>query len=353
MIYIVLLLLVLVGAVFFWITQYQLPRTAAFRESKSRVPIWFGQGEIVLWNPGQTFAFLKNKRVQDIGSSDGGFRNIYAYRNEEAIGPIPLQTALFSWNDENVLTRDGQPLQMSIGVWWKVENVEKYVFNIYSDQSSLRAQANPYVSSGAPKNPIQVAQVQPKSGAARFDSVNLHQIADQWLRVLVESTVRQRVNQLAVADVVSSQAMEFLKMTHDSQSQGDAPRGLTIFDAALADALREVQTKSSDFGLLVEKMEVQHVYLPKKIQDAINETRIAFLAPIRGEREAEAQRISLEKLVSVLGRDNVALNQIMSNLKNANIVTPLPVFQPMLDKFNALSNSAQNTSPPPLPPPEP
>jgi regulator of protease activity HflC (stomatin/prohibitin superfamily) len=352
MIFVVLLFLVLTAAVFLWLTQYSLPRTAAFRESKSRVPIWFGQGEIVLWNPGQTFAFLKNKRVHDIGSSGGGFRNVYPFRNEEAIGPIPLQTALFSWNDGNVLTRDGQPLQMSIGVWWKVENVEKYVFNIYSDQSSLRTQLNPYVSSGAPKNPVQVAQAQPKSGAARFDSVNLHQIADQWLRVVVESTIRQHVNQLAVADVVSSQAMEFLKMTHGSQPQGDVARGVTIFDAALADALREIQTKSSDFGLLVEKMEVQHVYLPKSIQDAINETRIAFLAPIKGEREAEAQRISLEKLVSVLGKDNVALNQIMSNLKNANIVTPLPVFQPLADKFNALSNSEQATPAPTLPPPQ-
>ena len=40
-------------------------------------------------------------------------KSVFAFRNEEAIGPIPLQTSLFSWNDDNVLTRDGQPLRMS------------------------------------------------------------------------------------------------------------------------------------------------------------------------------------------------------------------------------------------------
>ena len=112
----------------------------------------------------------------------------------------------------------------------------------------------------------------------------------------------------------------------------------TFFEHALEQALRDVQSKALDFGLDAEKMEVQHVYLPEKIQDAINETRIAFLAPIRGEREAEAARIHLEKLVTVLGRDNVALNQIMSNLKNANFVTPLPIFQPIAEKLNAISH---------------
>jgi regulator of protease activity HflC (stomatin/prohibitin superfamily) len=319
-----------------WLTQYWLPRTAAFRESRNRVRIWFGQGEIVLWNPGQTFAFLRNKKMAQIGDSSGGLQSIYAFRNEEAIGPISLQTTLFTWNDDNVLTRDGQPLRMSIGVWWKVLDVEKYVFRIYSEDAAQKVQNVAYVPTSYPTLPDQVAHVQPKSGAARFDSVQLHRIADQWLRVLVESTVRHHLNQLAVADVVSSQAMEFLKMADLSLQSADEVKSHTVFEHAIEAALRDVQAKALDFGLGAEKMEVQHVYLPEKIQDAINETRIAFLAPIRSEREAEAARIHLEKLVTVLGRDNVALNQIMSNLKNANFLTPLPVFQPIADKLNAV-----------------
>ena len=286
--------------------------------------------------------------VSYIGDDQGGMRNVYPFRNQEAIGPIPLQTALFTWKDDNVLTRDGQPLQMGLGVWCRVQDVEKYIFKIYSDESVLRTQVSPYVPANYAKYPSQVAARQPISGSSRFDSINLHNIADQWLRVLVESTVRQRINQLAVADVVSSQAMDFLRSTDGPQPTDE--RNINLFDSAIAEALHDIRSKALDFGLAAERMEVQHVYLPKSIQDAINETRIAFLAPIRGEREAEAARIGLEKLVSVLGRDNVALNQIMSNLKGSNIVTPLPMFQPLVEKMNDLGKRRDE---PPLPPPLP
>ena len=339
MVALVIVLLIIVGII--CLTQYWMPRTAAFRDSKSRVRIWFGQGEIVLWNPGQTFAFLKNKKLEQVGSGDGGFRTVYAMKNEEAIGPIPLQTALFTWNDENVLTRDGQPLRMSIGVWWKVSNVEKYVFKIYNESQQIRTVAQPYVSANYAMSPTQVAANLPKAGAARFDSTTLHDVADQWLRVMTESSVRSRVNRLAVADVVSAQAMEFLQT---SGSNDAAPSdGRSIFESVLSDVRNEIQTKASEFGLSVDQLEVQHVYLPPVIQDAINETRIAFLAPIKGERESEAVRISLEKLVSVLGRDNVALNQIMSNLKNANFITPLPIMQPLMDKMSAITTNGALT----------
>lgn len=336
MFFAVLLLLTVLVIAFIWLTQYWLPRSAAFRDSKNRVRVWFGQGEIVLWNPGQTFAFLRNKKLMQIGGSNGGLQFVSALRREEAIGPISLQTALFTWDDDNVLTRDGQPLRMSIGVWWKVVDVEKYVFRMYSEDAALATQNDPYVPTNYSTLPNQVYRVQPKSGAVRFDSVQLHKIADRWLRVLVESTIRHRINQLAVADVVSSQAMEFLKMADSTLTSAGDIKSHTIREHALEEALRDVQAKALEFGFGAVKMEVRHVYLPEKIQDAINETRIAFLAPIRGEREAEAARIHLEKLVTVLGRDNVALNQIMSNLKNANFLTPLPIFQPIADKLNAV-----------------
>jgi regulator of protease activity HflC (stomatin/prohibitin superfamily) len=334
--FILILLLLVVGFIVF--TQYWMPRTAAFRDSRSRVRIWFGQGEIVLWNPGQTFAFLRNKQLAEVGSEHGGFRTVFAMKNEEAIGPISLQTALFTWNDDNVLTRDGQPLRMSIGVWWKVADVPKYVFKIYNESQQVQTISQPYVAKNYAVGPGQVATTLPQSGSARFDSTTLHDVADRWLRVLTESSVRSRVNRLAVSDVVSAQAMEFLQASGTDQSTLAESRSL--FESVLAEVRQEIQSKASDFGLSVDQLEVQHVYLPQIIQDAINETRIAFLAPIKGERESEAVRISLEKLVSVLGRDNVALNQIMSNLKGANFITPMPMMQPIFDKFNATQSSS-------------
>jgi len=65
-------LLVFAGAAFLvcW-ALYWGPRARAFRLGQSRVPVWFGIGTLVLWNPGETIVFLRNKRVRDVGDSGG------------------------------------------------------------------------------------------------------------------------------------------------------------------------------------------------------------------------------------------------------------------------------------------
>ena len=107
---ILVLLFAAAAAAVLWYLQYWKPKVSAYRTGGNRVPIWFGSGELILWNPGQSFAFLRNKQLSAVGDKRGGFRTIYAYRGEEAIGPIQLQSALFNWEDQSVLTRDGQIL---------------------------------------------------------------------------------------------------------------------------------------------------------------------------------------------------------------------------------------------------
>lgn len=313
-----------------WYTQYWRPRVLAYRTGANRVTIWFGSGELILWNPGQSFAFLRNKQIAKIGDRQGGIRAIYAYRGEEAIGPIQLQSALFDWEDQSVLTRDGQVLSIKIGAWWRVLNVEKYVFEIYAETRGGTGIRPGATGLGGSRN-------------AAFDSVQVHQIADRWLRVITESTIRTKVNSLTVADVVSAQAMQFLQYSAEGRlSAKDSATG--TFEAAILSVLGDVQDKAREFGLEVERLEVQHVQLPKEIQDAINETRVAFLAPIRSEREAEAQRITLEKLISVLGKDTVGLNEIMKNLQNANFVAPMNFLQPVFDSAMKKSEEPRKKS---------
>ena len=186
-----------------------------------------------------------------------------------------------------------------------------------------------------------------RSMNAQFDTSSMHRIADQWLRVITESTVRAKINNLAVSDVVSAQAMQFLKHATDGIALTDTATVAGTFEAAILDVLGEIQRKALEFGVQVERIEVPHVLLPPDIQNAINETRVAFLAPIRGEREAEAARIKLEKLVSVLGKDTVGLNEIMKNFKHANLMTPLSFMQPLMDnisrKADAIPITPDNT----------
>lgn len=84
---------------------------------------------------------------------------------------------------------------------------------------------------------------------------------------------------------------------------------------------------------------MQRVQLPADIQRAINETRIAFLSPIRSEREAEATKVRLEKLGPVLGMDTVALNELLKNFQHANFMTPMSFLQPLFEKMENQSSS--------------
>jgi regulator of protease activity HflC (stomatin/prohibitin superfamily) len=334
--FLVLILMTGIAGGICWYTQFWQPKLRAFRDGLGRVPIWFGQGEMVFWNPGQTFAFLKNKQLHSVGDAQGGFRAVYPYRGEQAIGPIQLQSALFNWEDASVLTRDGQNLAVKVGVWWKVVDAEKYIFHIYSDPSTdlqvgntlgAQAPAQPRPGSGVAAGSTGFGYSQ----SAQFNTSTMHRIADQWLRVITESTIRAKINSLAVSEVVSAQAMQFLRQAMDGNSTIDGS-ATTTFEAAILTVLSDIQRKALEFGVGVERLEVQHIHLPQEIQDAITETRIAFLAPIKGEQEAEAIRIKLEKLSSVLGKDTVGLNEIMKNFQHANFLTPATFMQPIFDK---------------------
>ena len=321
-----------------WYTQFWRPKLRAFRDGLSRVSIWFGQGEMVFWNPGQTFAFLRNKQLHSVGDAQGGYRAVYPYRGEQAIGPIQLQSALFNWEDTSVLTRDGQNLGVKVGVWWKVADAEKYIFHIYSDPNTDLQVGNTLGNStgvqGRPGSGVAAGATGfGYSQSAQFNTSTMHRIADQWLRVITESTIRAKINSLAVSEVVSAQAMQFLRQAMDGRPETESS-ATTTFEAAILTVLTDIQRKALEFGVGVERLEVQHIHLPQEIQDAITETRIAFLAPIKGEREAEAIRIKLEKLASVLGKDTVGLNEVMKNFQNANFLTPATFMQPLFDKVS-------------------
>lgn len=323
--------LLIVGIIVFlallWLWTYWLPRARAFKHGLKRVSVYFGIGELILWNPGETFAFLRNKRLDHVGDQNGGLRLIFPIAGLEAVGPIPLQLALYNWEDQKVLTRDGQPLFIRVGVWWKVEDAPKFVFQIYSDKA---------LSSEVSNN------------QAKLNPVLIHHIADSWLKVTAESTIRAKINSMAVADVVSSQAMQFLRYQDAGESEEQAITN--SFEAAILSVQDQIEQKCHSFGIQVTRLEVQRVQLPTDIQRAINETRIAFLSPIRSEREAEAAKVRLEKLGPLLGMDTLALNELLRNFQHANFMTPMSFLQPLFDKVdNKSATAAQASSPRPLP----
>lgn len=269
----------------------------------------------MLWNPGETFVFQKNKKFHDIGDTDGGMRTISWFRGEQFVGPIPMRTGLLDWEDLQVLTREAQPLAIKVAVWWKISDPKAYAFQISTDRppsSQTRASNN-----------------------LLLDDAAVHNTVKHWIEVLTESAVRAEINQLSVADVVSAQATQFLQEMGENGRPNQSASVGQFFESAMAGALRTIKEKAQGYGIEVERLEVQHVHLPPEMQEAINDTRKAFLSPIRSEREAEALKIKLEKLAQVLGKDTVGLNELMKNFQGAQFMTPLNFMAPLftgLDK---------------------
>ena len=326
-----MLLVFLVLAVFMVLWRgYWRPRSEAFKSGQQNIRVWFGAGRLMLWNPGETFVFQRNKKFEDIGDLEGGMRTIFPIRGEEGVGPISLRTDMLNWEDERVLTREAQPLGIKVAVWWKISDARTYAFRISTD---------------TPESDKGIA-----SRDRLLDVAAVDRSVKRWICALTESAVRSQINQLSVADVVSAQATQFLQdIGENGRPQQSAVMG-KLFEPAMDGALTMIRDKARSYGIEVERLEVQHIRLPKEIQDAINDTRKAFLAPISSEREAEAYKIRLEKLAQVLGKDTVGLNELMKNFQGAQFMTPLNFMSPLFAGLDKRAASALNPASPEHPP---
>jgi regulator of protease activity HflC (stomatin/prohibitin superfamily) len=304
------LLAVAVGALISAIIAWRLyfsPRGRAFQGGASRIPVLAGAGQLVLWQPGETYIFLRNKRAAGIGDRDGGTQIILPVCGEEAIGPISLKTELLPWTDKHVLTREAQPIEISLGIWWRVSDPRRYAFSIASEIHREDA-----------KMPTNFKATSPLANENTV--IDPHRPAANWLHVWVESSVRGYVNRLGMAEVVSAQASKWLHLPADSEAQVITRRD--NFEQMEEAILRDVVPKAQEYGMTVEKLAVQGITLPEKIQNVIDRTREAFLLPIQSEQEAEARYIaikrSLEASRDVLGPETFQLNELLKNFKGAN-----------------------------------
>jgi hypothetical protein len=74
-----------------------------------------------------------------------------------------------------------------------------------------------------------------------------------------------------------------------------------------------IRAKVRDYGLAVDRVELQEVRLPKEIHDMVVEACSASFLPAKAEREAAARRIQLEADAEVLGADAVALREVLGS----------------------------------------
>lgn len=285
------------------VLRLYLAKSSAVHASEKSRSVLFGQGNLVLWEPTEGVMFLKNKHIHAVDNNSrdgGGIRVIFPILGEE-LGlrvPLTIQSTVFS--DDNVFTRDYLPVSLRITIRWRLTDLAKYFLSISQQIDSVSD------TSVADEDEV----------AASRGSHNQLGAARGWIAMMAESACRAEMartqTSLLFADQISSALPA--EVRHSLES-GDAP--VATYEAT-TDALGGriaalIREKAQEYGLQIQRIELQEVRLPKSIQDAAVEACAAAFLPAKAEREAAARRIRLQADAGVLGADAVALREVLAN----------------------------------------
>jgi regulator of protease activity HflC (stomatin/prohibitin superfamily) len=305
--------------------------------------ILFGLAQLILWEKNEGLILLRDKRVTEVidgPKGGGGLRVIYPVLGEELRARVPLSLQLTWFRDERVLTRESVLLTVKVAVWWKVVNIEDYFYKVSAAVQSPGGElplAEPIDSADAASAPSPLGN------------------AEVWVRTLAESCLRALVSETSTAQIVSQRAAGYL---HIEKNHPEPPRTVgtaspdegshlipatpDVIAARIHDMLR---AKVRDYGLEVERVEVQEVQLPAGIQEAVDAVWVASTLPAKSEQEARARQIQLEAVAQVVGVEAAAVNEIVKNLPaNGFFANPVELLQQIFARV-------QPQSQPPAPPP--
>ena len=287
----IVLLLILCILALVVAAQVSLARFHAIRDRQNNVVMFGGAVRLLSWEQNEGLVLLKYKKVSEvIVEGGGGMRFIYPIRGEELRARIPLTLRLITWNDTDILTRESIQVMLKVAVWWRVADLKKYIFTIDTrvNVDNSRLEMGPL-------------------GAA-----------EEWLQTLTESSIRTLVSQISVALLVSSKPTSYLHVDSHNPAEHSPAQGAS---QVLAHDLQiDLHNKAQDYGIEVQRVEIQEIGLSDEIQAAIDRVWKASLLPAQTEQEAKARQIELQSVANVLGVDTVALNEIMKNFQGSSFL---------------------------------
>lgn len=278
-----------------WLVAYILSaRFRAIRDRQRELTLFGGYVKLILWEPNEGLVLLKNKQLSEIiETGEGGTKFIFPIRGDEVRARFPLTLRMVTWEDHNILTRESIQVRMKVAAWWRATSLKNFVFTIDSG--------------------IHTEKLHQDAG--------LLEAAEQWLKTITESTLRTLVSHSSIALLVSSRATGYLHVASETLHQaGDAAaRSHSETATGISIALQaDLNNKLSDYGIAIQRVEIQEITFSKEIQGAIDRVWKAALLPAQTEQEARARQIALEAEVKVLGADAVALAEIMKNFQGGS-----------------------------------
>jgi regulator of protease activity HflC (stomatin/prohibitin superfamily) len=318
----------------------------AINSKQHCVPLLFGLARLVTWEQNEGLIFLRNKRIehQIYGPvHGGGLRIIYPFLGEELRGRVPLTLQLTWFQDERVLTRESIQLSVKMGIWWQVDDLEKYFYTIDHEVHAFEDQT-PSIP-----GPDVVTYVEPSEAGPR-------DIAEIWVLSMAESCLRGLISGTSAFLIVSKHAASCLRVEGDNptNSLGSDDYTPATPDVLAHKILAELQPQVNQYGLRINRIEIQEVQLPASIQQAVDDVWVASTQPAKTGYEAEALRKRLIVLCDLLGKEAVAAQEIVKSLPTGSLLgNPLATLQMMLDTLRTSGSALPGPSPTGIPGPTP
>ncbi len=290
----------------------------AFRLGLKRSPFWGGNAEWIFWDPGETVVLLEHKKLVPMKDRDGGYRTISAWNGQEYKGRISYKTQFSTWKSDPIITSDGLAVNLGVGIWWRIVDAGLYVSRIAADYHE----------------------------GDHHTGENLAEAAEFWIKKLAAGTLRAEVNQLPAEKLISPYVEAYLQVSSGSKD-GSAPQQKPVpnFSDQLDEAQKELKKKTIEYGIEIERLEVQELILPPVYQQKLEAVRVAFLEPTQATALTRAQVIALEGLAGVIGKEKVGLIEVLKHVDlsrlNMNPFTGVvPIVQPMIDTLSRQSEKA-------------
>jgi regulator of protease activity HflC (stomatin/prohibitin superfamily) len=267
------------------------------------VVLWNGLARMISWNPTEGVVFLKNKQIDlidDNPNDGGGIRIIYPLLGEELVLRVPLEIQTLAFGDSNILTKEYLPLSIKGTIYWKISGIDRYYLQISKNLHSVDDRGS-HGTETFPQNP-------------QFE------VAEQWLRAMVEEKTRAVVSQvgtgLLIADQLSSDLSraipESTSFIGRAPESSDGYRGAT--DGLASAIKRDFAGIANGYGLDIHEVRLQEVRLPPEIYAAaVDACKSAYL-PLKARAEAIERKLKLQAETDVIGRDAVGLREVAGSI---------------------------------------
>jgi hypothetical protein len=333
-------------------------KAEAIRSGKREVDLFFGLVKLVLWEQNEGLLFLKNKRLKAIifGPDDGGgTKLIFPVLGEELKLHLPLTLQMCWFEDHDVVTRESIRLFMKLAIWWRVKDKPGISAFYRLVNKEIHVGTSEFLSEA-----IYSATDLGKGGKGSRRAELI--VAEKWIQTLAESCLRKVISHTSTAFIVSRQAVGYLHVEAQHAPApvvwGPAPLNGAEDKAIPSELAGDIRIKLNEqieeYGLHVQRVEIQEVQLPQDIQASIDRVWKATLLPAQSEQEAKAKYIQLSKeleaVKDVIGLDAAAANELLKNFRGSTFFGGMPkaiaaLLTPMVSK--AAKTSLAGTSAPP------